>query len=66
MIMMIMMHMGPELQNSFIEVTRGNQYGKLTIRHHVFRKYVSPNFDLLKFWFLDRVVGNPPKYFETP
>ena len=36
-------HTGLELQNSFKEVARGDQYGKLTIRHHVFRKYVSPN-----------------------
>ena len=36
-------HMGLELQNSFKEVARGDQHGKLTIRHHVFRKYVSPN-----------------------
>ena len=26
-------HMGPEVQNSFKEVTRGDQYGKLTVRH---------------------------------
>ena len=36
-------HMGPELQNSFKEGTSGQLYGKLTIRHHVFRKYVPPN-----------------------
>ena len=36
-------HMGLERQNSFKEVTRGDQYGKLTVRHHVFRNYVSPN-----------------------
>ena len=36
-------HIGLELQKSFKEVPRGNQYGKLTVRHHVFRNYVSPN-----------------------
>ena len=36
-------HMGPEVQNSLKEVTRGDQYGKLTGRHQGFRKYVSPN-----------------------
>ena len=36
-------HMGLELQNSFKEVTIGDQYGKLTVRHHVFRNYVTPN-----------------------
>ena len=35
--------MGPELQNCFKEVPTGDQYGKLTVRHHVFRNYVSPN-----------------------
>ena len=36
-------HMGLELPNSFKEVARGDQYGKLTMRHQGFRKYVSPN-----------------------
>ena len=35
--------MGPEVQNSFKEVSRGDQYGKLTVRHQGFRNYVSPN-----------------------
>ena len=36
-------HMGAEVQNSFKEVPRRDQYGKLTMRHQGFRKYVSPN-----------------------
>ena len=36
-------HMGLELQNSFKEGPSDQQYGKLTVRHHVFRNYVSPN-----------------------
>ena len=34
---------GLELKNSFKERSKGDQYGKLTVRHHVFRKCVSPN-----------------------
>ena len=37
-------HIGPELRNSFKEGTSGQLlYGKLTVRHHVYRKYVPPN-----------------------
>ena len=36
-------HMGVELQNSFKEGPRGELYGKVTIRHQGFRKYLSPN-----------------------
>ena len=36
-------HMGPELQNSVEEGSSGKLYGKLTVRHHVFRIYVTPN-----------------------
>ena len=42
-VMMKMRHMGPELQNSVKEGSRDQLYGKLTVRHHVFRNYVSPN-----------------------
>ena len=35
--------MGPELQNSFEEGSSGKLYSKLTVRHHVFRIYVTPN-----------------------
>ena len=45
----LMMHMGPEVQNSFKEVTRGDQHGKLTMKHQGFRKYVSPNQTCLVF-----------------
>ena len=36
-------HMGAEPQNSFKGVPRGQLYGKLTTRHHLFRYYVSPD-----------------------
>ena len=42
-------HMGAEVQNSFKEVARGDQYDKLTVRHQGFRKYVSPNQTCLVF-----------------
>ena len=35
--------MGLEVQNSFKEGPKGDQYGKVTVRHQGFRKYVSPN-----------------------
>ena len=47
-------HMGAEVQNSFKEVPRGDQYGKLTMRNHGLRKYVSPNQTCL--FFLENVI----------
>ena len=32
--------MGLKLKNSFKEVAREQQYGKLTVKHHVFRIFV--------------------------
>ena len=40
---LLVLHMGPEQPNSFKEGARDQLYCKLTIRHHVFRQYVSPN-----------------------
>ena len=46
---LLTVHMGAEVQNSFKEVARDDQYGKLTVRHQGFRKYVSPNQTCLVF-----------------
>ena len=43
MFTLLTLQMDPEVQNSFKVVARGDQYGKLTVRHQGVRKYVSPN-----------------------
>ena len=53
------MYHGTEVQNSFKEVPRGDQYGKLTMRHQGFRKYVSPNQTCPVFW--EKSPGGPQK-----
>ena len=60
-------HMGLELQNSFKEVARGAQYGKLTGRHQGFRKYVSPNQTRPVFWenVIFSAQGAPRKSWGT-
>ena len=67
---LIASHMGPEPPNSFKEVARDQQYGKLTPRHHVFRQYVSPNqtcpvLGVIHKWhnFDNRTVFNPTEGF---
>ena len=49
MALYLVLHMGAEVQNSFKEGPRGDQYGKLTVSHQGFRKYVSPNQTCLVF-----------------
>ena len=60
-------HMGPEVPNSFKEVSRGDQYGKLTGRHQGFRKYVSPNQTCPVFWenVIFSAQGAPRKSWGT-
>ena len=35
-LVLLLTHMGPEPQNSFKEVARAPEYGKITTRHHTF------------------------------
>ena len=63
----LILHMGLELQNSFKEVARGVQYGKLTGRHQGFKKICVSKSDtsgfLRKCHFLS--PGGPRKGWGT-